>query len=182
MFGTEGYNKMNYYFYDTDLMGQDDYDIRGESYRELIDVCCRFSTSFSLALWDKNSPVALALKEYEIKERETLHPYYRFWSKQKNGWSAYVVCYYRVCEETCQILKDITESVFDWCQRKEVPGGEDPSFYREDGSIFFSSEIHDGFLHLAPLESESPFDRISPEHWTKERREIQYNLSELPKG
>lgn len=42
---------------------------------------------------------------------------------------------------------------------------EDPVFYRDDGSVFFSSIIHDGKCFLFPTDSENISDIVSSDHW-----------------
>lgn len=164
---------MEYYFYDT-ATGVEEYDIRNEEYERLIDMCCRFSDYFSLVLQDEESRVASLLKEYEIKEMREIYPYYQNWNDKKQCWSPYVICFYRVCEQTRDILIQSAQGIFDWYGRRDGPGGEDPCFYRKDGTCFFSSVIHDGILTLSPLENEKPFEWISSENWTEERRVINY--------
>ena len=36
-----------YRFYDTDLYGNEEYDIKGENYTELLNTCIKYSRSFS---------------------------------------------------------------------------------------------------------------------------------------
>ena len=165
----EVYGDIEYYFYDTDAMGVEDYDIRDEEYKRLIHACCHFSDYFSLAIWNEESRVVALLKKYEIKEKKAIHPRYQFWNEKKQCWSPYVNCFYSVCEETRDILLQSVQGIFDWYKWSDGPGGEDLCFYRKDGTLFFSSVIHDGELILSPLENEQLFEWISGDNWTEER-------------
>ena len=52
--------------------------------------------------------------------------------------------YYRVCDKLCDILLKTTNHIFSWLNGWGYENPEDPTFYREDGSLFFTSTIHEG--------------------------------------
>lgn len=137
-----------YYFYDTDPTGCADYDIAKEDFVELIELCCRYCNTLSFLIWEADVKVAEKLEPYRnlkpeaitysygeicgvsLLEKTRVHPEAR---------------YYRVCPELCALLPKIADHIFQWLNKWGYYNNpEDPVFYRSDGSVFFSSTIHEG--------------------------------------
>ena len=66
-------NTVKYRFCDTDETGWDKYDIEGENYHILIDVCSRYCTSVSFDIYPQyeNAEYLLQIQKYLIKRDNT---------------------------------------------------------------------------------------------------------------
>jgi len=73
-----------------------------------------------------------------------------------------------MCPELCELLLKITDSIFKWIDGWGFKNPEDPCFYRDDGSAFFTSVIHEGVVKLTPRENEDVSKIISNPLWIPE--------------
>lgn len=138
---------MEYYrFYDTDLDGNEEYDISGEQYKELIRVCCKHSKYMSFIVYDKGVSGYNELCKYKVKSIECT-PEDKYSRK-------YEIIYCRICTGLQNFLTNNVNSIFEWIYGRENFNPENPMFFREDGTIFFSSSIHDGIITLRPRDED----------------------------
>lgn len=138
---------MDYYrFYDTDLYGIEEYDIIGEEYRRLIETCCKYSTVLALSMVNFGEEIIHfdELDKFKIRSVRHIIKINRAEVLNKE------IVYYRVCPELCKILVNYVDSIFKWVHTSEFSNPEDLTFFREDGTVFFSSCIHEGVLTLCP--------------------------------
>ncbi len=154
-------------FYDTDITGWEEYDITGDDYRELMSTCCKYGKTMAFTIMAPdgisyvNELEKFAVdKEANIKEVSIRYGY----PGQK--FQPYVR-YYRVCPELCELLTSMTDSIFKLLFGGGQTNPEDPTFYRADGSVFFSSVIHEGEITLYPREDEDVSNIVSKPHWTE---------------
>ena len=147
-----------YYNYDIyDLTSEEEIDLNGDTYYKLIKLCCEKCNvlSFSIEFPNICSPkMKNNLKKYEIQ-----NPYDTDSDEDSS------VHYYRVCPELCQLLIESVSSMFAWIGYI-MP--EDPTFYRPDGSIFFTSTTHEGELTLMPRGDEDISEILSGNNWFDE--------------
>ena len=80
--------------------------------------------------------------------------------------------FYRVCDELCELLLEITDNIFSWLVGWGYSNPEDPTFYRTDGSMFFTSSIHEGEIVLLPRDDEDVDDIIAQEGWIEGVRTV----------
>ena len=157
-----------YIFYDTDLYGQSEYNICQDEYKELIRTLCKYSTTFSVLKTNPNtesSDMFNKLKNFEIeKSADITHKFSHYREKTTK------VFYYRVCPELCEIILQNTDNIFCWIDGWDYKNPEDPTFYRENGSILFTSTIHDGECALF-VENENFENILSNKLWLKETDE-----------
>lgn len=153
-----------YVFYDTDITGQEEYDIAGEDYRELIQICCKYCTIVSLRITHAETSFVNELEKYRIpKDKNITFVYKHYYGiSSKNPTE---VKFYRICPELYELLLKISESVFKWIYGWGYTNPEDPAFYRSDGSVFFSSIIHEGECTLTPINGENISKIIEKGHW-----------------
>ena len=148
-----------YVFFDTDIDGNEEYDIRGEAYKTLIRTCCEHSAVLYLKYTQPNLPIADQLKKYEINKPSNI----------PNDTVIYgPYCerhYFKVCPELCEILLNATEGIFEWLNGWGFQNPDDPTFYREDGSVFFASEIHNGLCVLIPNNGENVEELLRAATW-----------------
>lgn len=164
-----------YYFYDTDPTGHAEYDIAGRDFAELIEVCCRYCETLSFLVWGAEGKAAEKLEPYRIPKPDAItyahRETYRVGSLDGRSNVYPETRYYRVCPELCAVLPQIADHIFQWLDGWGYHNPEDPVFYRSDGSVFFSSVIHDGKCILTPRGGEDVSRVISKGHWLTEAYE-----------
>lgn len=152
---------MEYIFYDTDITGNEDYDISGENYKNLLKACFRYCTTVSFYIWNVDSIYPSDWEKFRLpttqKHIETYTHYYY------NDHSSIHV--YQLNEEMKESIMNITDSMFKWICGMGNTNPDDPIFYREDGSVFFWSCIHDGECRLLPRSNEDVSNIICSKLW-----------------
>lgn len=149
-----------YKFYDTDILGEKEYDICGRDYKELIHICCKYSSTMSLIITNQNSDLLGKIKEYQITKNNNITFSFNHYDKNST-----TIQYYQVCPQLCKILLNQTNSIFDWINGWGFSNPEDPTFYRQDGSVFFTSTIHDGECTLFVRDDENVENILSNTLW-----------------
>ena len=97
-------NTLKYKFRDTDDIGEDDYDIEGESYRELIDICCQYCSVVSFDLYPQwaDAEYLMQIQQHLIKRDNTYRRVVKEFGSYVTGSDKR---YYTVCAEMCELLK-----------------------------------------------------------------------------
>ena len=147
-----------YIFYDTDESGNEDYDICGAHYKQLIHLCCQYCTVFSTVVTQPFSEIYGALKQFEIVKPSNIEIITGQYGP--NG----VTRFFYICPELEEVLLKI-QGIFDWMDGWGKHNPMDPTFYREDGSVLFTSTIHDGYCLICPNENENVEKIITNDHW-----------------
>ena len=159
-----------YKFYDTDPMGLgwEEYDIVGNDYVDLIKTCCLYSKTLFLRISGERINGISELERFRISKGDNItfvpDHYYRMIKCDKYPDE---FRYYNICPELCDLLLHISNCIFHWIDGWGYHNPEDPTFYREDGSVFFTSVIHDGVCTLTPREDENVDHIVEKEHWIK---------------
>ena len=157
-----------YVFYDVDSYTQESADWAGEDYIKLIKLCCKKCKTVSFMIKKPKNIVALALEKFRIEKPENIAFLFSVsYSNDELG-----IRYYKVCPELCDLLINSAQSIFEWLNGWGYENPEDPTFYRDDGSVFFYSIIHEGEIYLYPNENEDVKDIISKEWIELESRDI----------
>lgn len=150
-----------YNFYDTDIFGNEDYDIAGKDYVNLLNFCFKNAKIFSLKYSSVHLTIYESLKAYEIGSCVEVI---------KNE----KVVYYKTCEQTFNILSKHVNSIFCWMfDQNENP--EDLMFFREDGSILFSSCIHNGMLSLW-IKNENESSILTGNLWIPSEEDVRNSI------
>lgn len=147
-----------YAFYDTDIYGNEEYDIRGDRYKELLRICCRNSSVLCLKYLYPDLVAADILKAFEIPKPKNITVF-------SNSSSYCCVKFYRVCPELCDAMIGIADGIFEWLCGWGFRNPDDPTFYRSDGTVFFVSEIHSGVCAIMPREDECLEDILQVAPW-----------------
>lgn len=159
---------MKYYvFYDTNVFGDcsEELDITSENYKKLLMLCFKYSTSLSFMISGEGirtivESLPKKLDEYRIDEDDNvLDVYMRYMDGYKD-----IRCY-TACPETYDLVLGINDSLFKWINGRGNKKPEDLTFYRKDGSVFFSSVIHEGECFLYPRDNEDVSSVVSNGKW-----------------
>ena len=144
-----------YYYHDYDDYKNEDITIEGEDYAELIETCFRYSSYFSLSF---------ASKEIEQRVMKSLTPLRR---DTENRSDLKYRCFYKCTEEAKTLFLTNTNDLFEWRKLEfdNLFNPENPRFYREDGSVFFWSEIHEGNCYLYNNADEDVTSIVSKRGW-----------------
>ena len=135
-------------------------DISGEEFKQLIRICCKFSTVLSLNYYGKDAPMREKLKRFESLVGP---PAISFVEYHNHGGKC---IYYDVCEELCDIIIDSANSIFDdWIPNWQYYGPDNLTFYREDGTVFMNTVTHDNIVILRPRENEDISKIILNKYW-----------------
>ena len=163
-----------YIFYDSDSSGDADYDIKGIEYRKLLSTCLKYCTSISFCFRKTNFPIHWdeRMENYRINVTIDVLKAYAHYGFACDDTSFagryYDVRYYRLCQETLQLLLQMSDSLFSWVSDSINRKPDDPVFYRSDGSIFFFSCVHEGYCYLIPKPFEDVSDILSVGNWVIE--------------
>lgn len=159
-----------YQFSDTDLYGQADYDIIGEQYQELLNTCFRYCSTFAVILAPGTSADISTWEPYRIPVTTTVREVYCHYGKpsaeNQDHIGHYEIRYYRLNAILMQMISQKTQSLFSWISGWGLDNPNDPTFFREDGSVFFSSVIHEGICTLFPVGDEDVTGIISNGLWS----------------
>lgn len=161
---------MKYEFSDTDPTGRFDYDISGAEYTRLMEFCCNHSKT-------------LCLRFSHSVTADTAEKFDRFLIQKPNnidhqGYASGVLIdgqhcipddirYFAVCEDLTALLVKHCNSIWQWIDGWGYHNPSDPTFYREDGSVLFSSVIHDGKCVLTVAPDENAIDIVGTTGWKK---------------
>ena len=156
-----------YIFFDRDVSEEEDRDITDDHYEKLITICCKYSAYLSLRITGDNINGADELEKYRVQvDRDFVYMYGHFYREYSLQFYS-EVRYYRVCPELRDLLLKISDSVFKWINGWGYTNPDDPVFYRADGSVFFSSVIHDGECLLHPNDDEDVSEIVLNDDWIK---------------
>lgn len=146
--------------YDYSYENDEDIDIQGERYLQLIDVCFRYSTCFSLVYQEKSMSIK------ELNENLVM-------SKMTNNWPGtratdyYKIGLYRCNTMTKNLLKSHVNSLFSWVSYWGNNNPEDLTFYRSDKSVFLYTVAHEAMATLLERPTENIQEIISVGGWKK---------------
>lgn len=154
-------------FYDTDAAGLADYDIEGEEYDALLDMCFRYCSMISMRITSDSVALPAILDNYRIPLTKNVLGAYAHYYREMSPKMRREVHLFRLSPVIFEAIRGITDSIFKWIHGWGYTNPEDPAFYRADGSIFFSSVIHEGECTLTPRCGESVESIILRGHWKK---------------
>lgn len=147
-----------------------EYDLNGEDYEALIDLCGKYSTTFALDVPPKRDVQVIdILEKFRIPKPDNIT--YKFDSMtcidlKANTAVDFEIRFYKVTSELCSILKEVVFSVYEWIYGFEgLKNPGDPMFFRADGSPFFTSCIHEGDLFLHLRDNENADDVLKHCNW-----------------
>ncbi len=162
---------MTYKFYDADPTGKEEYDISGEEYQKLLDVCFQYCVTMTFIAHITTPGVELFpsdLAESRLPaplSSRCLYGHYGLNVKESSQRKDYEIRCYRLSGTVQKYLRTHVNGVFEWINGWGYSNPEDPAFLREDGSVFFCSTIHEGECTLLPNKNESISDVLKRGKW-----------------
>ena len=149
---------MIHYFMDYDLYTYEDYDIQGDDYNQLMDLCFSYCDYFSLMFKSKDVKCSILPYKVEIKTPDNIAGFMT---------SEYFERRFFKCNiESKDYMLSITNNLYSLANtdgKNNKP--EDPIFYREDGTVFFWSMIHEGICVLSNRDNEDVANIVSKRGW-----------------
>ncbi len=163
---------MEYRFYDFDSVTEEEFDITGEDYIELMKLCIKYSKTVCFRKFihfQHYSSIPEQLEKYRLPINEkTMKPYYDnygpfcFEGVDEAKKSLYL---FELSNEVCEWILSAADNIWDWYRGSKRTLIEDPVFFREDGSVFFDSIIHEGVIYIHPIDGEDVSTVVSKGHW-----------------
>lgn len=144
-----------HFFEDYDDETKMDLTISGDDYIRLVDVCFQYSTSFSLCFPSSESAYEFAPKTEMLN----------YMPSEYSDPNRKYKCYFPCSNQMKEILLSHVNGLFDWIRQDGRDNPEDLTFYREDGSVFFWSETHEGICVLCDHEPENVSLVVSKKGW-----------------
>ena len=158
-----------FYFLDYDDGCRMDLTIAGQDYIDLIMTCFRYSSFFSLAF---------ASEEIEQRVMSSISPFRRqvlYEGKYRRKFC----CFYWCTDKAKQFLLTTATDLFEWIEFDDHNNPEDLVFYRDDDSVFFWSETHEGICALCNHAGEDVSVVTSKAGWRQYNKETG-NIFGLP--
>lgn len=155
---------MKYKFYDTDVSGWEEYNIIGEDYIELMKLCIKYSKTVCFRKFRYNISIPNHLEKYRLPLTESIVKPYRYY-KELSDLAKKELNYFEISEEVCEWILSATDNIWGWDHFSENPLVEDLVFFREDGSVFADSTIHNGEFSIFPRDGEDVSLVVSKGHW-----------------
>ncbi len=156
-----------YNYYDTDGSGFADFDIDGEHYLKLLEACFKYCSSYSWRVYSNDIVEPENIKKFQIPISDNVLLAYGHYYKHIGDPQLAQIRHYKITKETMGAFSSVTDSIFKWINGWGHKNPEDPVFYREDGSIFFSVIVHEGKCMLIPNNNEDISDILKFGNWVK---------------
>lgn len=150
-----------YKFYDTDSIGIAEYNICNEEYKLLLEICFKYCKTMSIIVTNPDSKLLEKIEKFRITKKDNIT--FEFNHYDKN----ILIQYYQINSELLEILLDTTNSIFSWINGWGYNNPEDITFYREDGTVFFTSIIHNGECSLFVEKDEDISQIVKNKLWKK---------------
>ncbi len=152
----------NFYFLDSSDNGLIEEDLLGKDYQLFLDTCFRYCSSVSFVLRQghhaplRDVVVPAELDKFRIPTTRKVQAVYGMTSEAHH---------YRLCKESQQIIRNMSPSIFSWTCDWNHRNPEDIAFFREDGTVFFESVIHEGECYLRIRDDEDVSALVSDPRW-----------------
>jgi len=170
-------------YYDGQKQGRD-FDMKGEDYRRFISTCFKYSTCFSLIFRPDDENIPYLVKRLPYDKQRDLYEYDQYvikrgisdcWAGQPGTGLIGEVRYYPCCSETMEMLYRFSDSLFKFRFSSDAGyNPEDLCFYREDGSVLFAMDIHEGEGVLFPKDDEDFKEVLETNPWYKSEYSLEW--------
>ncbi len=158
-----------YKFFDSDITGHDELDISGEQYQQFLQTCFRHCATVSVLIapdYDGNIDLWDAYRIPVSPNVQDVYCHYGIPSREKPDWiNCYQIRHYRLTAQMQHLIQAQANSLFSWTSYWGEHNPDDIAFFRSDGSVFFSSTVHEGECSLFLKENEDLNGILSQTHW-----------------
>lgn len=163
-----------YEFFDHDDFGER-IPCCGADFRLLLQTCAKYSKYMSFILENDELERFPVLKEHLVTRNEH-HWLSGVYNKQLRYSQDSEVCFFNVTEQLLEGLLEIADDLWAFTHYYEFDNPEDPTFYRADGSVFFTSVTHEGEAEFSLRENETI------EAFVTDAEKVQCCREELPES
>ena len=158
-------------FYDTDATGQEEYDISGTQYYELLHTCFKYCTTVAVIVFPWFSGSLELWEDYRIPINENVVSVFSHYGasllENEGRTDSYEIRHYKLDALLQKKILEHTDRMFNWTSAWGNNNPDDISFFRKDGSVFFSSIIHEGECTLFPKANEDVEGIVTSGNWIK---------------
>ncbi len=158
-----------YRFYDSDITGHEEYDISGEQYQQFLKACFRHCATVSVLIdpdYDGNIDLWDTCRIPVSPNVQNTYCHYGVPSSEKpDRINCFEIRHYRLTAQMQKLIQSQANSLFSWTCYFGYHNPDDIAFYRPDGSVFFSSVVHEGEAALFLREDEDLSEILSQGHW-----------------
>lgn len=158
-----------YKFFDSDITGQAEFDLSGMQYQRFLQACFQYCTTVSVIVSLNCADRIASWEPYRIPVSPVVLRVYAHYGLPAEGSTDQIgaceIRHYMLTPQMKRMIQDHTTSLFRWTCAWGNDNPDDIAFYRSDGSVFFSSLIHEGECTLYLRGNEALGDILSQEHW-----------------
>ena len=173
-----------YVFKDTSYGDYAELDLSGNDFVNFVKTCAKYCTAFSLRISDLDTEIPSELKKLAIPFNKSVKETV---DKLFGGYYCYdeildypeiiselgldklsldkCVSFYKITDESLTALLSVVYSLYEYLWESNFKCPEDLTFYREDGSVFFTSTTHEGECELTVRDGEDVSDIILKNQW-----------------
>ena len=158
-----------YKFYNTDISGTRVFDIHGIRYKQLFQACFLYSSTVVMCVpvdtdIDMQHLAPFCRKLTPLIKARYAH-YGDFTQEDTDRTNTYRLVRYLLTPEVKRFIRNRTDSIFKWTCTRGCENPEDLTFFRPDGTVFFSLRIREGVCTLSPEEGEDISLILKDPHW-----------------
>lgn len=131
---------------------KEDVEIKGKNFELMLNVCFEYSKYVSFLVTETDFQKYSGLESFLVQEEKHMlsEMYDKYLRYSRTGIVKFFYCSNEFKSFILSITKDLWSLIHGW----GFENPEDPVFYRNDGSVFFSAVIHEGYGTFYPQRDE----------------------------
>lgn len=157
-----------YFFFDNDLDGTCNNDIKDNNYILLMLRCFKYCSTVSFRIHPDVS-ICSELNRFIVPTTTPVFKLYQSMGEScvrtATGLVPFTIVQYELSEPVREFILSASNSIWGWIKNFNYDNPEDISFFRPDGTVFLQTCTHDGECALTPLEHEDVDDIILGNAW-----------------
>ena len=162
-----------YRIYDYNSETDIEQDLTEKDYINFLETCFRHCASCAFIVHDykylKPAFVIPELEKYRIPVADYVinaYSHYGFESELRiNHHGHHEIRHYKLCTESCALIRCVTNTLFSWLCDSDFQNPEDLMFFRDDGTVFFDSVMHEGYATVYVKDNEDISDLLLNPYW-----------------
>lgn len=148
----EGARNLGIRFFDYDDVLDKDVEIKGKNFELMLDICFRYSKYVSFLVTETDFRKYSGLESFLVQEEKRMLS--EMYDKNLRYSRIGIVEFFYCSKEFKSFILSITKDLWSLIHGWGFENPEDPVFYRNDGSVFFSAVIHEGYGTFYPRSDE----------------------------